>query len=172
MLVNRLLTVCMLWKLYVRLLCLCMFLTWVGSKSGNVLFRSMPNGNCLFSSASLSLVREITHWCMYSDGSWQVICKCNICPTFALKSLYGKSQSVIGKKVIFLDYRTVFELTQGQIPQKVTWIVPGSLSTKWCKIFGAWTWPISKLDKNLPSCCIYNIRCDNPENFSWISCTD
>ena len=67
------------------------------SKSGNILFRSMPNGNCLFSSASLSLVREITHWCMYSDGSWQVICKCNIWPTSVLKSLYGKSQSVIGK---------------------------------------------------------------------------
>ena len=30
------------------------------SKSGNILFRSMPDGNCLFSSASLSLVGEIT----------------------------------------------------------------------------------------------------------------
>ena len=29
------------------------------SKSGNILFRSMPDGNCPFSSASLSLVGEI-----------------------------------------------------------------------------------------------------------------
>ena len=28
------------------------------SKSGNTLFRSMPHGNCLFSSASLSLVGD------------------------------------------------------------------------------------------------------------------
>ena len=28
------------------------------SKSGNILFRSMPKGNCLFSSASLSLVGD------------------------------------------------------------------------------------------------------------------
>ena len=34
------------------------------SKSGNILFRKMLNGNCLISSESLSLVGEITHWCM------------------------------------------------------------------------------------------------------------
>ena len=31
------------------------------SKSGNILFRKMPNGSYLFSSASLLLVGEITH---------------------------------------------------------------------------------------------------------------
>ena len=68
------------------------------SKSGNVLFRSMPKGNCLFSSASLPLVQEIAHWCMYSDGSRRATCKCNIlCPTSVVKSVYGKSQSVIGR---------------------------------------------------------------------------
>ena len=34
------------------------------SKSDNMLFRKMPNGIHLFSSASLLLVVEITHWCM------------------------------------------------------------------------------------------------------------
>ena len=34
------------------------------SKSRNILFRKILNGNCLFSSESLSLVGEITHWCM------------------------------------------------------------------------------------------------------------
>ena len=35
------------------------------SNSGNILFRKTPaNGNCLFSSASLLLVGEMTHWCM------------------------------------------------------------------------------------------------------------
>ena len=70
----------------------------LSSKSGNVLFRSMPNGNCLFSLSSLPLVREITHWCMYNDGSWQATYKYNIlCPTSVLKSVYGKGQSVIGR---------------------------------------------------------------------------
>ena len=27
-----------------------------------------------------------------------------------------------------------------------------SFHTKWCKLFEAWTWPISKFDKNLPGC--------------------
>ena len=74
------------------------FVLNLSSNSGNVLFRSMPIRNFLFSSTSLSLVRKITHWCMYSDGNWQATCKCNIlCPTSALKSVYGKNQSVIGR---------------------------------------------------------------------------
>ena len=36
------------------------------SKSGNILFRKMSNGE-IVSSASLSLVGEITHWCMNFD---------------------------------------------------------------------------------------------------------
>ena len=73
------------------------FVLNLSSKSGNALFRSMPNGNCLLRQASLSLAREITHWCTYSDGSWQATCKCHIlCPTSVLKSVYGKIQSVIG----------------------------------------------------------------------------
>ena len=52
------------------------------SKFGNVLLRKMTDGNCLFSSASLSLVREITHWCMnFQWWSCGAKCKRNICPT-------------------------------------------------------------------------------------------
>ena len=69
------------------------------SKSGNILFRSMPNGNCQFSSVSLSLAGEITHWCMETDDSWLATCECNICQTSALKSVYAKSQSVIGSNL-------------------------------------------------------------------------
>ena len=57
------------------------------------------NENCLFSSTSLSLAGEISHWCMYTDGSCRAICECNICLTSALKSVYGKSKSVIGSKL-------------------------------------------------------------------------
>ena len=34
------------------------------SQSGNILFRKIPNGNYLFSSASLLFVGKITHWCI------------------------------------------------------------------------------------------------------------
>ena len=58
------------------------------SKSGNILFRKMSNGE-IVGSASLSLVGEITHWCMnfdcLDDGSCWAACKCNICPTFCIK---------------------------------------------------------------------------------------
>ena len=59
------------------------------SKSGNILFRKMSNGE-IVSSASLSLVGEITHWCMnfdcLDDGSCWATCKCNIlCPTSCIK---------------------------------------------------------------------------------------
>ena len=103
-LLNHLLTVCMLRKLYISLLCLVLNF----SKSVTVLFRSIPNGNCLFSSASL--LREITHWCMGSDSSCSAACKCNLlCPTSSFKLVYPKSQSVIGSnlKVIFVLQNSV-----------------------------------------------------------------
>ena len=46
-------------------------------------------------------------------------------------------------------------------------LINGSFHTKCCKIFEAWTWPISELDKNLPS-----IRYENLVHFSLVSCTD
>ena len=58
------------------------------SKSGNILFRSMPNGNC-------SAQHLATYYAQH----------------FALKSVYGKSQSVIVDK-LFSYYRTLFELPQ------------------------------------------------------------
>ena len=82
------------------------------SKSGNVLFRSVPNGNCLFSSASLSLVREITHWSMSSDGSCWTTCECNICPTSCTEISFWKKPVSIGGKLCY-SYRKVFELAQG-----------------------------------------------------------
>ena len=104
----------MLWKLYVGILCLHSY----SSKSGNNLFRSMPNGNCLFSS-SLSLVGENSLVCMNLEW-WQLLlvcwfwvtCKFNMFVQHpALKSVKEKSHSVMGGK-LFSSYRTVFELAQ------------------------------------------------------------
>ena len=47
------------------------FLTWV-SLTISCLDKCQRKGNCLFSSASLSLVGEITHWCMNLQG-WQLL---------------------------------------------------------------------------------------------------
>ena len=127
MLLNHLLTVCLLRKLYISLLCLVLNF----SKSVTVLFRSIPNGNCLFSSASL--LREITHWCMDSDGSCWAACKCNLlCPTSSFKLVYPKSQSVIGSnlKVIFLLWDSVWTSTGSSRQVSTTsdsncsWVIP------------------------------------------------
>ena len=76
----------------------------------------MPNGNCLYSLASLPLVGEITHCCMKELRVMPAV-KLHVNVTYyaqhsALKSIYGKSQSVIGGKS-FSSYRTVFEPAQG-----------------------------------------------------------
>ena len=36
------------------------------SKSGDILFRKMPNGNCLFCSASLLLVASARNWLVFA----------------------------------------------------------------------------------------------------------
>ena len=80
-------------------------------------YRSMANGNCLFSSASLSL-EEITDWCirMMEAVGWAT-CKCNM-PNI----LHWKSrQSIVGGK-LFSSYWTVFELAQSS-----------RLQSKWLK---------------------------------------
>ena len=68
------------------------------NKSGNILFRSMPNGNWLFSSASLigdnSLVHELR---VMASVRLHVNATC-YAQHPALKSVYGKSQSVLGGK--------------------------------------------------------------------------
>ena len=48
------------------------------SKPDNILFRKMPNGIYLFSSALLLLIGEITHWCMNFQwySCWDTY-KCN-----------------------------------------------------------------------------------------------
>ena len=69
------------------------------SKSGNILFRSMPYENFLLSSASLSLVGD-------NSLLHELRVKAQIS---ALKSVYGKSQPVIGGK-LFSSFRTMFEL--------------------------------------------------------------
>ena len=82
------------------------------SKSGNTLFGSMPNGNGLFSSASLVIgTRKLT-------GAHEFIVMAAVenatyyaqHPT--LRSVYRKKQSVVGRK-LFSSYRTVFALAHG-----------------------------------------------------------
>ena len=72
---------------------------------------------------------EITQWCIWT---WVMAAiELHVNATYyaehpALKSVYGKSQSVIIGK-LFPTYRTVFELAQYcvfEIPKKVTWIAP------------------------------------------------
>ena len=82
-------------------------------KSVNILFRSMPNGNCLFSSASLSLVGDNS---LVHELREMVAVELHVNATYyvqhpVLKSVYEKSQSVTDGK-LFSSYRTVFELAQ------------------------------------------------------------
>ena len=62
------------------------------SKSGNILFRKIPNGDCLVSSASLSFVGDTSlaqeHRVM---AAVELHVKCNILH-LVLKSIYEKSQ--------------------------------------------------------------------------------
>ena len=75
------------------------------SKSGNILFRNMSNEE-IVSSASFSLVGEITHWCMnfdcLNDGRCWATCKCNICPTSCIEISSWKIPISNSRKVIFL----------------------------------------------------------------------
>ena len=86
------------------------------SKSGNILFRSMANGNFLFSSASFSLVGKNS---LVHELRVMAAVELHVNSTYAqhpaLKSVYEKSQPRIGGK-LFSSYRTVFELAQ-QCPQ-------------------------------------------------------
>ena len=84
------------------------------SKSGNILFRSIPNGNWLFSSASLSLIGDNS---LVHELRVMASVKLHVNATCyaqhpALKSVYGKSHSVLGGK-LFSSCRRVFELAQG-----------------------------------------------------------
>ena len=95
------------------------------SKSGNILFRSIANKNYLFSSASIEIARrQLTGVCevrviaaieLHGNATY-------FAQHPALKSVYGKSQSVIVAK-LFFTYRTVFELAEYsifEIPKQVT----------------------------------------------------
>ena len=96
------------------------------TKSGNILFRPMLHGNCIFSSASLSLVGDnslvhdlvmaafelLVNAAYYSQHS-------------ALKSVNRKNQSVIVGK-FFSSYGTVFdfELAHGLQDSKTSGLNP------------------------------------------------
>ena len=83
------------------------------SKSGNILFRSMPNGNCLLSSGSLSLVGDNSP--MHELRVIAAV-ELHVNATYyaqhpAMKLVYGKNQSVIaGKSFPSNRNRTEFEL--------------------------------------------------------------
>ena len=82
--------------------------------SGNILFRSTPNRNCPFSSASLSLVGDNS---LVHERRVMAAVELHVNSTYyaqhpALKSVYEKSQSAMGAK-LFSSYRTVFQLAQG-----------------------------------------------------------
>ena len=78
------------------------------SKSDNILFRKMPNGIYLFSSASLLLGGEITRWCTWtlSDGSWWATCKCNILRPISCTeiSLWKRPISTVMPGKLFSSY--------------------------------------------------------------------
>ena len=61
--------------------------------TGNILFRSMPNGNCLFNSASLSLVgdKSLVHK-LRVMGAVKVHLNATNAQHLALKSVYEKRQ--------------------------------------------------------------------------------
>ena len=97
-----LLTAAACWDCIVcQVLCLAFVLNFRESKSGNILFRSMPNGNCLFSSASLSLVGENS---LVHELREMAAVELHVNATYyarhpALKSVYEKSQSVMSGKL-------------------------------------------------------------------------
>ena len=124
------------------------------SKSGNFLFRNMSNGE-IVSSASFSLVGEITHWCMnfdcLNDGRCWATCKCNIGPTFCIEISSWKNQSAIAGK-LFSSYRTV--LSTG----KVFW----RLQNNWIACISLWsTCPERSIDCMLRYgiCIIFYVFC-------------
>ena len=83
----------------------------------------MPNGNILLSSPFLSLVGDNS--LAYELRAMAVV-EVHVNATYgvqhpALKSVYVKSQSVIGGK-LFSYYRTVFELAQGLRDSKTSYL--------------------------------------------------
>ena len=80
--------------------------------TGNILVRSMPNGNCQFSSASLSLVGDNS---LVYELRVMAAVELYLNATYtwhpALKSVYEKSQ-ICGK--LFSSCTTVFELPHWQ----------------------------------------------------------
>ena len=78
------------------------------SKSGNILFRLMPNGNCLFNSASLSLLGDNS---LVRELIVRAVVGQHLNATYytrhlVLKLVYfiRKSQSVMGRKLISFYY--------------------------------------------------------------------
>ena len=80
--------------------------------TGNISFRSMPNGNCLASSSSLSLVGDNS---LVHELRVMAAAELHLNVTYAqhltLKSVYKKSQYIMGGKLF--STRTLFELAQG-----------------------------------------------------------
>ena len=89
--------------------------------SGSILFRSTPNRNCPFSSASLSLVGDNS---LVHERRVMAAVELHVNSTYyaqypALKSVYEKRQSARGGK-LFSSYRTVFQLVQGLLDTKAS----------------------------------------------------
>ena len=82
------------------------------SKSGNILFRSIPNGSCLFSSSIIVIDRRDNSLVHVEMATVELHVNATYAQHPALKSVYGKSQSVTDDK-LFSSYRTLFELAQG-----------------------------------------------------------
>ena len=81
--------------------------------TGSILFRSMRNGNCLFSSASLTLLRDNS---LVHELGVMAAVELHLNATYAQdpawKSVYEKNQYVMSG-MLFSSYRTGFELVQG-----------------------------------------------------------
>ena len=77
--------------------------------NGNILFRSMRNGNCLLNSASLSLVGDNSM--VHERWAVELHLNATYAQHLSLQSIYEKSQYIMGGELF--SSRTVFELAQG-----------------------------------------------------------
>ena len=96
------------------------------TKSGSTLFRSIAHGNCLFSSASLSLVGDNSLVHDLVMAAFELLANATYYSQHsALKSVSRKNQSVIVGK-FFSSYRTVidFELAHGLQDSKTSGLNP------------------------------------------------
>ena len=126
-------------KLYVMHVC---FLVVNLSKSVSILFRPLPNGNCQFSPQSSSLAGEnwLVHELIVIVANKPHLNTRYYAQHRALKSVYEKSQSLMGGK-LFYSYRTVFELVQSLWDSKTIVSCSNDLNCSYEELVQKEHWP-------------------------------